>query len=463
MIGTLRIAMAYFSALSLQRWTNSIGLALMVIALAIRAVSHGRAAFETSAMLVMFGGLLLLLPLAVGGGMMRAASTRIILHLHPRGRLQMLIGATLAVTLIATGVTLMLVLALNPQGIEGVSAPPWSRTPPLTVFATAWSVVAMVWLVVFIATGDRLLSFLIGFVPLALIRFGRTVFGAMPDASVMFILSVAAWTGFALWYLRAPSIRRLVYSRTRLEEANDNPLRRFFLWANGAHSSPSRSRAADQYLLGMTPLGHVLLGVVLILGTALLQFVFSSSFAGTPDLVALQFMAPLVFLPVVYISWGAMSFALTRRARILWLRSGMDRMALFRQVERSGMVGAMLSFGLLMIAIMLHSLARWPAQADAIVVFLVVQIPFLVCLFYVGLSLTRGWTAQDVLLCLGLCVLLAGEAFLLQPWSGHQSSAAPLVFVALLMLALLLRWHARRRWRGLDWRVARLLQMPARA
>jgi hypothetical protein len=462
MTGALRIALAYFTALPLQRWTNGFGLALMVIALAIRVAGHGRATFDASLGLMTFGGLLLLMPLMAGGGMMRAASTRSILHLRPRGRLQMLLGATLAVTLIATSVTLVLVMALNPKGIVGVSAAPWSETPPLTVFASTWGVVAMVWLVGFIATGNRWLSALIGFVPLVLIRFGRTALGAMPDALVMVVLSVVVWIGFALWYLHAPSIRQWVYSKKRMEEAYDSPLARFSQWASGAYRNASRSRAMEQYLLG-TPMGQVLGGVFFILVAALLQFAFSSFFSGNRELKVAQFMAPFLFLPVVYVSWGVLSFLQTRRARILWLRAGMDRMALFRQVERSGLRSAMLLFGFVMVAIVLHSLIRWPANTESIVAFSVVQIAFLICLFYGGLSLTGGWTVQDVLLCIGLCVLLGGEITLLQPWSGHPSSATPFVLVALLILAVLLRWHACRRWRGLDWRVARMPQFPLRA
>ncbi|MEO8316058.1 MAG: hypothetical protein ABI645_14845 [Pseudomonadota bacterium] len=229
MKGTIRIALAYFSALALQRWTNGIGLAMMLVALALRMASHGRATFvKTNMPLMFFGALLLLLPLAFGGGMMRAASTRTTLHLRPAGRQRMLLGATLAVTLIAIALTLLLTLALNPDGIRGVSPPPWARTPPLTVFVNAWSVVAMIWLAVFIATGNRLLSMLIGFVPLALIRFGRALFVALPDTWLIIVVALFMWASFSVWYLRAPLIRRLINSGTRIAEAYDNPINRFF-------------------------------------------------------------------------------------------------------------------------------------------------------------------------------------------------------------------------------------------
>ncbi|MEO8316057.1 MAG: hypothetical protein ABI645_14840 [Pseudomonadota bacterium] len=207
-------------------------------------------------------------------------------------------------------------------------------------------------------------------------------------------------------------------------------------------------------------MGHVLLGVfmvvVMVLVAAVLQLVFGRFVTRRLDLAALQLLTPFFFAPVIIVISGVISFTLTRRARLLWLRAGLDRMALFRQVERSGLLCGMLSVGPFMVAITLYSLAKWPAHSDTVIVFLVVQIAFLICLFYGALSLTRGWTAQDVLVCIGLCLLLAGEVVLLRPWSGARNAVAPGVLGAMVILALLLRWHAQRRWLALDWRVAQL-------
>jgi hypothetical protein len=461
--GSIRIALTYFSALPLMRWTNGAGLAMILGALALRMVSHRKEIFEASAGLTIFGGLLFLLPWLLGGGMMRAASTRAMLHQRPWGRHRMLLGATLVVTLMAAALTLLM-LSLDPDGIRGVSAPPWAGIAPLPLFAMAWTLTAMTWVATFIAAGNLLLSALIGFVPLMLVKFGRTIVGFMPDASTVFFLGVILWAAFSLWYLLAPSIRPGIHSRARMGEAYDNPVSRFFQWAMGTHRNASRARATDQYLLGGAARGQLLLGVILILIAALIHLVLGPLvFTATPDLVVLRPVAPLFLAPVIIITSGAFSFALTRRARILWLRAGLDRVALFRRVERTGIMGAALSFGPFMVGALLYSIMIWPAYSNTILAFLVAQIAFLVCLFYGGLSLTRGWSAVDALLCIGLAILFAVEVTLLQPWSNQPNAAAPLVVGALLALALLLRWHARRRWLLLDWRVARMLQLPMRA
>jgi hypothetical protein len=457
------IAFAYFSALALQRWTNGIGLALLISAVALRVMTDGKTTFEIGATLAMLGGLLLLLPMVIGGGMMRTASTRVLLHQRPRGRQQMFLGATLAVTMIATALTLILTLVLEPDGIPGIKPPPWARTPPLAVFAVAWSIVAMTWLVVFIATGNRLLSMLIGFVPLAMIKLGRPLVEAMPDRWLTVTLCAATWAGFALWYLRAPSIRRTISSQSRMKEFMDNPVGRFIRWIAGSGNTASRTRAMDLYLLGTSLRGHAVLGVMMALAAAVVQLVVGFFVhSEKSDLAKLQFMSPFFFAPVIIITCGVLGFALTRRARILWLRAGLDRMALFRQVESSGLLGITLICGVFLVAIVLYSLAKWPERSEILFVFLAVQIAFLLCLFYGCLSLTRGWSAVVVLLGVALLLVLVAEVLLLQPWTAQQSPAAPFVLGAVLVLVPVFRWHARRRWATLDWRVARLPQMLLR-
>ena len=83
-----------------------------------------------------------------------------------------------------------------------------------------------------------------------------------------------------------------------------------------------------------------------------------------------------------------------------------------------------------------------------------------VALFYLGMSLTRGLAAGDVLLI--LVILVAGSIMFSAIHPAHHLTVRGTVLVAGVFAAgaLLLRWHALRRWRRLDWRVARL---PARA
>jgi ABC transport permease subunit len=143
----------------------------------------------------------------------------------------------------------------------------------------------------FIASGNLLLSALIGFVPLTLVRFGRTMSGWMPDAPLIFVLGIIVWALFSLWYLKEPSIRRSAYSTSRLGEAYDNPVNRFFRWLTRTDHH-SRSQAADQYLLGGAPRGQLLLGVILAFQSAIPMKKFGAEIF-VADLIGLAMLREL--------------------------------------------------------------------------------------------------------------------------------------------------------------------------
>jgi hypothetical protein len=433
-----------------------IGATLMVIALAMRAISHDPPALKASAVLAALGGVfVLLVPVMLGGGMMRAASSRIILHQRPWGRQRMLLGATLAITLIAICGTLLVTAVEELQRQNG------SLQHALEVFALAWSLVATTWVCVFIAAGNRLLSFLFGFVPLAIARYGTAVFGEMPDARLLVVMSVILWTCFSFWYLRAGQIARLVYGKAGREELYNSRINRFFQWAAGAGRRASRARATEAHLLGMSPMGSFVTGVYFVVVGALLYFMFTI-FTGHLKNAPLQFLAPFYLLPVVVLCWAVMGYALSRRVRVLWLRAGLDRLGLFREVERSGLLVGLVGIGVFLIALLLYALAKWPANKETILIFVAVQVPCVACFFYGGMSFTQRWAAMDTLIATGLCALLAAQILLLRPWSGEPRPVAPFVLGTVLALAPILRWHARRRWLSLDWRVARVAQLPLR-
>jgi hypothetical protein len=453
--GAIRIALTYFSAAPLQRWTGGIGVTLILVALAMRAVSRDTFIIVPSVLLLALGIILIVLvPAMLGGGMMRAASTRTILHHRPWGRQRMVLGATLAITLVA------LCAPLLDTAMSELPSQRSGRRPVLEVLAFAWSFVAITWVCVFIATGNRLLSVSIGFLPLAIAKFGETIFGELP-AWLLVVMSVILWACFSLWYLQAPQIRQLVYSKTRQVEVYDNAFNRFFQWVAGADRGVSRARAMDAYLLGLSPKASLAMGVYFVVGAAIMHFIFHI-YTGDSKNAALQLLTPMFFLPVILLTWGVLGYAFSRRIRVLWLRAGMDRSRLFREAERSGLLVGLLGFGIFLIALLLYALAKWPANKETILVFIAVQVPFLACVFYGGMSLTRGWAAFDVLIAMGLSAALAAEIVLLRPWSGEPRPVAPFVLAATLGLVPILRWHARRRWLTLDWRVARLLQLPLR-
>jgi hypothetical protein len=167
------------------------------------------------------------------------------------------------------------------------------------------------------------------------------------------------------------------------------------------------------------------------------------------------------------ISCAQLAYMTTRRARMLWLRTGSDRASLFAMAERKGLLAALWSLLLLTAALAALTLLRRPEHLAALVVFALAQIPVWACLFYGGLCLTRGWTAEEVLLFIGLAVLLVFEMATLQPFqvlrAGGLSPASMSLGVGVAVLLIpLLRWYARRRWLALDWRVARMPSLGLR-
>lgn len=462
MSAVLRLALAYFSAVPLQRGVSIVGAALLALALLL-FLFPGTA--PAAPVLALPGSVLIILvPFMIGGGLFRLATLRSILHLRPRGRLLMLLAATVAITLVATLATIPVLLAAL-RGLPRADAL-FHGTPPGDVFMLGWSITALLWLAGFIASGSRLLSALAGFMPLLLVYLGRTFGSHLPDVPILLAASIAAWMAFGLWYMHAPAIRRPPTGYgDRTAVYTEGALMQFLRSLKRGASGPvSRASATNQYLLGalslvdyaLLGLGWMLLVFVLVLFTSfVLQRGLPAAVAGT--------IVPGLFMPLFIMIGGSLGFGLTRRARLLWLRMGLDRAALFARAERSGLLAGLLVVGIAAAVFLIFSLASWPDRATVILVFAATQLAFALCLFYVGLSLTRGWNPQDVLLCLGFFVFFFVEVLVLRPWSDSPGTVGPILLAAELLLAPLLRWRARRRWLGLDWRVAKLLPLHGRA
>jgi hypothetical protein len=166
-------------------------------------------------------------------------------------------------------------------------------------------------------------------------------------------------------------------------------------------------------------------------------------------------------LPVVFVNilaWIVASLAglVARRARMLWLRAGLDRAGLFVLGERTAIYAGGLM--LLSAAVMLttYSIAVRPELAMAILVFVIAQLAFATALLYFGLSLTRGWTVTDIFGGIGLGLLWILQMILLLPQNIiARPTVAPVVIGISLLLALLLRLHARGRWLSADWHLVR--------
>jgi hypothetical protein len=471
MRAVLLIAFTYFSVLPLQRWLVGIGALLIVAGLAVRAFGHGFDMAAGSFLALMLGTMLLaLMPVMLGGGMMRAASSRYVLHQLPWGRQRMLLGATLTVTALAGAATLMYMLGGAIDSPPGMRNDPFNKISPTAMFAGSWSLCAVLWVTTFITSGSQILSSLIGLLPLSLIVLGKTVgrnyAGPVPEVWSLLLASAVIWAGFSLWYLRAPSIRRVIYGKAGVAAAAaaDNPFARLLRsFEDRTSSTPSRAQATELFLLGSSSrLTHAIIGMCWVLGAGFFVLFFRMFMAYSTDAPAIPGnMLVLFFAPPLMISPAGIAWLMSRRCRMLWLRTGLDRAALFARAERSGLSAGLLALGIPFVAFTAFVLASWPDRAAIIGAFSFAQLLFCICLFYGGLSLTRGWAVPDVLLCLGFLALLALEILALQPWSDTQTAAGPTLLVLALLIPLL-RWHARRRWLALDWRVARMPQMLRR-
>jgi hypothetical protein len=457
MRGVLQLALVYFSVVPLHRWVSLVGAALMVFSIVLAVSSSSMDALSPA---LLGAGILAMGPVLLGGGMHRHASSRTLMHLRPNGRLRMLLAATLAVTLLAA---IAMIPALVSQAIPSpaTGTGPFREMSPFATFAFVWSLAALMWAGTFITGASHLQGLLFGFLPLLLLKFGKALAIVLPPAPVVLAASIIAWAAFGLWYTHVRSLRQMPSYGDRTTESPAGTAAAFLQSRFGsARGTMSLAGAMNQYLLGAcSPGGYALvlgLSWVLLPCTALLvlaNFVFPASESAVARLVA-----QLIFLPLFMITNASLGFSLTRRARLLWLRPGQDRASLFERAERSGLLISLLPLGIAATAFLAFSLASWPERATAILFFGGAQLTFALCLFYCGLSLTRGWAAVDVLLCLALCILFPVELVVFRPWNEQQPAVAA-VLGAMLLLVPLLRWHARRRWHALDWHIARMLNV----
>ena len=340
MKAALRIAVAAFGFMPLQRWMNVVGGALLAAGVAIALIApNSPSSFGAVATLGMFGTLVIgLVPVFCGGFALRIASTRAQLHLRPHGRARMLGGATLAITLIAGALTLPVLIENLFFARHGMTPRlPDVMHPPLW-FMGAWALTAAAWLILFVASASRLLTPLLPgllvVIPLAF----KDVLLVPVQAWTACGGVIAAWALFAIWYLRVREVRRPGWQRDRSPPGYGKPSVEPVRSSRTRGGAASRVDAERLYLLGsVSMLTHAAAGaltafVVLGLGTVL-----------PPKSPAMQIPAQYMF--VLGIIGGTLGYMLTRRTRYLWLRVGLTREALFHFAERLTLPRALLTFG----------------------------------------------------------------------------------------------------------------------
>ncbi len=167
-------------------------------------------------------------------------------------------------------------------------------------------------------------------------------------------------------------------------------------------------------------------------------------------------MLPVTFVTIFSGVAGGMSYMVARRARMLWLRAGLDRAGLFALGERTSLVA--FSQMVLSAAVVLgvFSIVVKPEMTARILIYVVTQLAYATVVFYFGLSQTRAWTAAGVAGCILIGLGMIAQMILLLPQNARIPPAiAPALFGISVLLALLLRHHARKRWLTLDWHLTR--------
>lgn len=451
-----RVALAFFTFVPLQSWLAAIGAMLVAIALVVQLVTLGR--FDGFSMLFALLGavLITMVPGFGGGAVLRHASAMPSLRLRPHGRERVLLGATLAITVIALLAALPFLIG-EPGGRTG-------RAPsPMTVFLVGWSAVALNWIVMFALSGLRWGFSLVWILPVVSLNLPRYLpQAAWPSPPTLFAAGLAAWVLFALWYLRAREFRPAVQWNSGGQQ-QDGAITGPAAYVRGAAPS-SPAQALRQLLNGSAPwITHFLVGAgqaLLVLGV--FWFV---SWQGPPSMRHTMLMSGFFYIGMLITCWH-WGYGLVRRVRMLWLRTGMDRAGLFQLAQKQGTTPILLMWAGSLFVILAAQLTLHPEQAQTILACAAVQSMLGTCLFFHGLASTRGWGVQAFFEAVGwfvlgmLAIIFAAPARLAAPGLSPSLPMLSIVFVLLALLAVGMRWRAQRRWLTLDWRVAKLQVMP---
>lgn len=445
MKATLRIALAFFSFLPLQRALNVIGLALMTLSIGL--LLYGRlgpnfGALKMGLPFSVIGAVLIaLVPGFAGGAALRYGTTRGMQHLRPHGRARMLAGGTMAITLTAAIVAAPLLVSHLVFHVFGLG--PTGKTvhlaiDPMMVFCFVWSACVLTWCLFFFAAGSPFIAFPILAAVFTVGTLGERWFTEPPSAGVALIAGIAIWTAFSVWYMRVAGIRapRRADSGVALVD-RINPQSRI---------RSSTTEAQRHVLLGSpSAMPQFFAGAVSTLFVVILLAM--QSLRGHQQIPA-PFMLVLLMMPAM------LGYNIARNARMLWLRTSHDRDGLFNLSERIGLRTIPTTLVLPAIVIVGVSIFLRPDRTAAVLLYTAELALFAACLFYAAMSLTRGWASGSLPLLIFMVLLFLAHSVVLQP---HHDTTPEVMFWALILnipLVLLLRWHARRRWQQLDWRVA---------
>jgi hypothetical protein len=433
MKGALRVAALLFGALPIQRGLLWIGAALVALGYVFVA--------PAGLVFAVLGIVLALLPtLFTSGLLLRYFVAPRSLRLIPHAREQVLGGMVLFTMAIATAATFAA----------------FTLTKPLDLLPSMWLWAACV-TSMFLLSQFMLVNsvsgatvWLAGLVGLSQLVLSPAMRGLLQSIAVrpglLVAVTLAAWGGFALWFLRTPALER---------PANVGVHGTRALKVNASHGTAVRvllsgnPSGLSQFLSGLLCAGFILIA-------------WGSLFAVLDR--NMSFLDALLKAIAAALGLGAHAgiggWLAARRSRSLWLRGGLDRMGLFRLCEAQ----AWKSFGEIGITTVVLLAIAWllePSIGARYTVLLAFHFCAGACLLYFGLMHVRGRRAVDVL-CGAVLFLVwimtyaTTQIVLKTPW------LLPVLIVAMLGAAFALRLVAMHRWRRIDWLVCKLPPPAAR-
>jgi hypothetical protein len=455
MKAVVRIALGYFQMLPLQRWLTLLGAVLVAAGMVLTlTAADPKTSIAMTAFPGLAGALMIgIVPFAFGGMALRYGSSRAVIHLRPHGRVCMMLAATLAITLVATAVSLPILAEYHFFTAHGFRTSPAMQ--PAGWFLGTWMATAVTWLIMFISSSSRLLMSLTAPAICAaaiVLRYAAEsiapdVLGSFePDIRILAVAVFSAWVAFAVWYCRTSAVGNMAWLRDFSRLGTFTLGRQKRAPISGVDSP---SHALRQYLLGDTP------AFILVSRSIFPILILFATRMVLPETSRTSF-DPAFFLFILAIGPGVVGFLLVRRARCLWLRMGSDRLGLFRLVEQLGLPTALVIFGIGAIIVLAILIPGRREQAPVLFSYAATVAALAIFLFYFGCSLTRSWDRTEAILSFSVLAMFVAVFAAINPLRQPAIATIWAVTVLLVLLTLLLRWHATRRWRALDWRIVPL-------
>lgn len=455
MKAAIRMALACFNMFGLQNWLHAISAVLLLVAAVLALTADPGESSAAGGFGVAAVTLALLIPGYGGGLALRHVLSLNTTQLRPYGRERVLAGATLAITLLAGIATIPTLIAHVAE--LGGARDALARATPMVVFAGAWAATATIWMFCYLTSSSPRTYFLLFLIPIVMPQFSRTIAPLLPSTFVMMAIAAACWMALLVWIRRAGVIRNTTFqglfrNSDPMGLGNNAGTIKYELFP---FEPASRTTAIRHYLLG-TPSwwGPVLMGVAMLLMVAMIALLAFSRREDHSDVGS-----PMGVLGMFVFMGPSVAFMLVRRARLLWLRAGANRDELFRIAEQQGLLMSMIALGTLAAGLVVWALVLRPDLISSIPACLLASLMFSVAAFYAFFSFTRGLNTGDVLLGIALGISMVVHVVMTRPDGGSIRNSLTLLIIW-AALAPLLRWHAQRRWRGLDWRVAMPIVTP---